>query len=126
MPQSPGATAPTTRQKANTTTRTQKELEEAEGQNTDIRSKEQAIDFLTAKQYLIPGNPINLLTLAYALLQIGSATTRGQKQITDGIRAVAFLLANASTQKIADEITEMVKSQIQEHIENLMSGVKDM
>jgi len=126
MPQSPGATAPTTRQKANTTTRTQKEMEEAEGQNTDVRSKEQAIAFLTAKQYLIPGNPIDLQTLAYVLLQIGSATTRGQKQITDGIRAVAFLLANASAQKIADEITEMVKSQIQEHIENFTSGVENM
>jgi hypothetical protein len=60
MPNSPGVMAPITRQKTNTTTRSQKELEEAEGQNTDVRSKEQAIDFLTAKQYLIPGNPIDL------------------------------------------------------------------
>jgi hypothetical protein len=63
MPQSPGTSAPMTRQKTNTTAKTQKELEDAEGQNTDVRSKEQAIDFLTAKQYLIPGNPIDLQTL---------------------------------------------------------------
>ena len=105
MPQSPGIAAPTTRQKTNTIIRSQKELEEAEGQNADVRSKEQAIDFLTARQYLIPGNPIDLQTLAYVLLQIGCAATRGQKQLADGIRAVAFLLANASAQKIADEVS---------------------
>ena len=126
MPQSPGITAPTTRQKTNTTTRSQKELEEAEGQNTGVQSKEQAIDFLTAKQYLIPSNPVDLQTLAYILLQIGSATTRGQKQLTDGIRAVTFLLTNASAQKIADEVTKMVKNQIQEHIENFTLGVENM
>ena len=126
MPQSPGIAAPTTRQKTNTIRRSQKELEEAEGQNTDVRSKEQAIEFLTARQYLIPGNPIDLQTLAYVLLQIGCAATRGQKQIADGIRAVAFLLANASAQKIADEVSEMVKNQIQEHIENFTTGVENM
>jgi len=126
MPQSPGATALMTRQKTNTTTRTQKELEEAEGQNMDVWSKGQAIDFLAAKQYLIPGNPIDLQTLAYSLLQIGSAATRGQEQLMDGIRAIAFLLANASAQKIADKVTEMVKNQIQEYIENFTSGVENI
>jgi len=126
MPQSPGITALTTRQKTNMTTSSQKELEEAEGQNMDVQLKKQAINFLTAKQYLIPGNPIDLQTLAYILLQIGSVATRGQKQLADGIRAVTFLLANASAQKIADEVSEMVKNQIQEHIENFTSGVENM
>jgi hypothetical protein len=44
----------------------------------------------------------------------------------DGIRAVAFLLANASAQKIADKVTEMVKNQLQEHIESFTSGVENM
>jgi methyl-accepting chemotaxis protein len=126
MPQSPGIAALMTRQKTNMTIRSQKELKEAEGQNMDVRLKEQAIDFLMVKQYLIPSNTIDLQALAYVLLQIGSAATRGQIQLADGIRAVAFLLANASTQKIADEISKMVKNQIQEHIENFTSGVENM
>jgi methyl-accepting chemotaxis protein len=126
MSQSPGTSAPMTRQKTSTTAKTQKELEDAEGQNTDVRSKEQAINFLTAKQYLIPSKPIDLQTLAYMLLQIGSAPSRGQKQLTDGIRAVAFLLANANTQRIANKIAEMVKNQLQEHMENFTSGIENM
>ena len=124
----PEVAAPITRQKANTTTakKTQKELEDAEGQNTDVRSKQQAVDFLTAKQYLIPSNPIDLQALAYVLLQLGCATTRVPKQVTDGIRAVAFLLANASAQQITDEITSMVKNQLQEHIEVFSSNTEDM
>ena len=128
MSPSPEAVAPITRQKANTTTakKTQKELEDAEGQNTDVRSKQQAVDFLTAKQYLIPGNSIDLQALAYILLQLGCATTRVPKQVADGIRAVAFLLANASAQQIADEITSMVKNQLQEHIEEFTSNLENM
>ena len=126
MLQSPGATASMTRQKTNMTTRSQKELKEAEGQSTDIQSKEQAVEFLMVKQYLIPGNPTDLQTLAYVILQIGSMTTKGQKQLVDGIRTVTFLLANASAQKIADEVTEMVKNQLYEHIENFTSEVENM
>jgi len=99
MSPSPDVTAPMMRQKvnANATKRTQKELEEVEGLSIDIQSKEQAIKFLTAKQYLTPGNQADLQTLAYVLLQIGNTTGRIPKQVTDGIRAVAFLLTNAST-----------------------------
>jgi len=128
MSPSPEAVALITRQKANTTTakKMQKELEDAEGQNTDMQSKQQAIDFLTAKQYLIPGNPIDLQALAYVLLQLGCATNRILKQVVDRIRAVAFLLANASAQQIADEIMHMVKNQLQEHIEVFTLNVENM
>jgi methyl-accepting chemotaxis protein len=128
MSLSPDAAVPMTRQKANTNTtkRTQKELEEAEGQSTDVRSKEQAIEFLTAKQYLIPGKQVDLQTLAYVLLQLGSATVRAPKQVKDRIRAVAFLLANASAQQITDKITTMVKDQLQDHIEVFTSNIENM
>jgi hypothetical protein len=126
MSQSSGTSAPVTRQKASMITRSQKDLEEAEGQNTDVWMKEHTISFLTAKNFIIPGNPLDIQTLAYVLLQIGSMMTRGQKQIMDLIRAVALLLANASVQRIAEEITEMVKSQLQEHIKQFMAGVEDI
>jgi len=116
------------RQKLNTNTakRTQKELEEVEGQSTNVWSKEQAIEFLTAKQYLTPGNQADLQTIAYILLQLGSTTGRIPKQVTDRIRAVAFLLTNASTQQIMDKITTMVKYQLQEHIEAFTSNIENM
>jgi hypothetical protein len=126
MSQSSRTSAPVTRQKASTITRSQRDLEEAEGQNMDVWMKEQAINFLIAKNFIIPGNPLDIQTLAYVLLQIGSMMTRRQKQITDLIRVVALLLANASTQRIAEEITKMVKSQLQVHIEKFTAGVEDI
>ena len=122
------AAAPITRQKANTTiaTKTQKELKDAEGQSTNIQLKQQAINFPTAKQYLIHGNPIDLQALVYILLQLGCVTTRVPKQVADGIRAITFLLANTSAQQITNKIMTMVKNQLQEHIEVFTSNIEDM
>jgi hypothetical protein len=53
--------------------KTQKELKNAEGMATDVRTKEQAVNFLTSKDYLIHGNPVDLPTLSYVLLQLASA-----------------------------------------------------
>jgi len=47
-----------------------KELENVEGMATDVRTKEQAVSFLTLKDYLIHGNPVDLsryLTYFYSL-----------------------------------------------------------
>ena len=52
MSQSPAPIAPQMRQKTAATTakKTQKDLENANGLNTNIRTKEQAIEFLIAKE----------------------------------------------------------------------------
>lgn len=70
MFQSPGSQAPTTRQKAvaSLTKKSRAKLEAADGLNMDIRSKEQAIMYLTAKEYLIPGKPTDLQILSHVLL----------------------------------------------------------
>ena len=60
--------------------KTQKELENTEGINTDVRSREQAIAFLQAKEYLVPGKSVNLHTLAHVLLQFGNAAVQVPKQ----------------------------------------------
>lgn len=129
MSQQPTNTPPHTRQKTNTSTtkKSQKELENAEGSNTDVRTKEQAIIFLTTKEYLTPDKPADLQTLSHVLLQFSSATTaRIPKLVTDGIRAVAFLIADAGAQQMATEITEIVKTQLQEHMETFTSEVETM
>jgi methyl-accepting chemotaxis protein len=107
-----------------TNKKTQKELENAEGLTTDVRSKEQAVAFLQAREYLVPGKPIDLHTLAHILLQFGNAAARVPKVITDGIRAVAFLMTEASAQQMAEEITDIVKIQIQEHMESLTTNTE--
>lgn len=86
-----------------------KELESTKGINTDVHSKEQAITFLQGKDYLVPGKPIDLFTLAHVLLQFGNVAIKVPKIITDGVRVVTFLMANTSMQQMANEISLMVK-----------------
>ena len=107
----PAPTPLQTRLKTNATTmikkkkNTQKELKNVEGMATNVRTREQAINFLTSKEYLIHGNPVDLPTLSYILLQLTSVASKGPKALTDGIRAVALLLTDANRQQMADAIT---------------------
>jgi hypothetical protein len=119
MSQSPGSHTPTTRQKtvAFLTKKTRAKLEAADGLNTNIRLKDQAITYLMVKDYLIPGKPANLHILSQSLLQFG-INTKLPKPVMDGIRAVAILMADVSIQQLANEVTAMVKTQIQEHMES--------
>jgi gas vesicle protein len=96
--------------------------------NTDVRTKEQAIAFLTAKEYLIPGKPTDLQTLSHVLLQFGHAAAglRMSKTLTDGIRAVALLLAEAGSQQLATEITATIKNQLQEYMESFTTDIETM
>ena len=48
------------------------------------------------------------------------------KALTDGIRAVAILMADAAAQHMADEITAVVKTQLQEHLEAFTTDVETM
>lgn len=129
MSQLPIPSPPQTRQKTSTTTvrKTQKELENADELNTDVvRSKEQAIAFLTSKEYLIPGKSVDLQTLSHVLLQFGNAAVKMPKALTDRIRAVAFLLIEAISQQMAAKITATVKMQLQEYIEAFTANVETM
>jgi hypothetical protein len=119
---------PTTRLRSTPTVtkKSTKELENAEGINTDMQTKEQAIIFLQGRDYLVPGKPANLQTLAHVLLQFGNASIKMPKVIMDGIRAVAFLMANTNTQQMANKVAEMVKIQIQEQMEAFNTNVETM
>jgi len=121
-------TPPQTRQKTMTMTtkRSQKDTENAENINTDVWMKEEAISFLTTKEYLLPGKPADLLTLSHILLQLGMAAVRMPKVLTDGIRAIVILMANTAAQHMADEITTIVKTQLQEQLETFSSSVETM
>jgi hypothetical protein len=118
----PASTTLQTRQKMNTSTmkknKKQKELENVEGMATDVRTKEQAVSFLTSKDYLIHGNPVDLPRLSYILLQLVSTVSRGLKALTNGIRAVTFLLTDVNRQQMADAITASVKSQLDKYTEH--------
>jgi hypothetical protein len=78
---------PQTRQKTRTTMmkKSQKELESADGINTNVQMKEQASMFLTMKEYPTLGRPVDLQTLSHILLQFRNATTKMLKILTDGI-----------------------------------------
>jgi hypothetical protein len=91
-----------------------------------MRTKEEAIVFLTTKEYLLPGKPADLLTLSHILLQLGTAVVRMLKVLTDRIRAVAILMADAAAQHKADEITTIVKIQLQEHMEIFATNIETM
>jgi hypothetical protein len=128
MLQPPAPTPPQMRQKTTTSTtkKPQKDTENMEGINTNVRTKEEAIRFLTTKEYLLPGKPADLLTLSHILLQLGTAAVRMPKVLTDGIRAVTILMADAAAQHMADEITTMVKTQLQEHLEAFVTNMETM
>ena len=91
-----------------------------------MRTKEQAIAFLTSKEYLNPNKTIDMQTLAHILLQLRNTAPRVPKPITDRIRAVAFLLADAGTQQMANEITTMIRTQLNEHMETLTFSAESM
>jgi predicted nucleic acid-binding Zn-ribbon protein len=52
--------------------------------------------------------------------------SRGPKALTDGIRAVAFLLTDVNRQQTADAITTSVKSQLDEYMETFAANVETM
>ena len=124
----PVASPPTTRLRSTpvTSKRGTRELANAEGTNTDIRTKEEATIFLQSREYLVPDTQADLLTLAHVLFQLGVPTTRTPKIVTDGIRAVAFLIADAAAQQMAGEITTLVKSQLQDHLGEFNDSVETM
>jgi hypothetical protein len=93
---------------------------------TDVRTREQAVNFLTSKEYLIHGNHVDLPTLSYVLLQLASTASRGPKALTDGIRVVAFLLTDTDRQQTADAITTSVKTQLDEYMETFATNVETM
>jgi methyl-accepting chemotaxis protein len=109
-----------------TAKKTQKDLENADSLNTDVRTKEQATEFLIAKEYLNPGKPTDLQTLSHILFQLRHPMIRMPKVLTDRIRAVTILLADASAQQMADMITETIKSQLQECMTAFMAEVETM
>ena len=128
MSQSTAPAIPQTRQKTSaiTTKKTQKDTDNSDGLNTDVRTKEQAIAFLTIKEYIVPGKPVDLQTLAHILLQFGHSAAKMSKPLMEGIRSVAFLIADAAAQNMADDITTMVKEQLQEHMETFNMNVETM
>ena len=106
MSQTPSSSPPvTTKQRgtSSTTKKTQKELENADSIDTDVRSRKQAIVFLQAKEYLVPGKLVNLQTLAHILLQFGNAVVWVPKVVMDGIRAVTFLIADVGAQQMEEK-----------------------
>ena len=58
----------------------------------EIQTKEQAISFLLDKNYILPGNHVNLQTLAHVLSQLGAAARKMLKTLTDGISAIVVLM----------------------------------
>lgn len=84
-----------------------------------------------AKDYITPGVPITLQTLAHALSQIASASNKTPntgtwKALTDSISAVAILIKDYATQQVINEIVTSVKAQLQEHLESFTNNVETM
>jgi hypothetical protein len=67
------------------TKKPQKDLENTEVINTDVQTRDDAIGFLTSKEYPLPGQPADILALSHILLQLGTAAVRMPKALTDGI-----------------------------------------
>jgi hypothetical protein len=108
------------------TKKMQKDSDNADGLNTDVGMKEQAMEFLIAKEYMVHGKLFDLQTLSHILFQFGNTAIRLLKALMDGIRAVAFLLEDASAQYMADMITATIKSQLKECIEAFTTKVETM
>jgi len=92
----------------------------------DVETKEQAIAFLTVKEYIVPGKPVDLQTLAHIPLQFGHSAMKKSKPLMEGIRSIALLIADVAAQNMVDDITMMVKEQLQEHMENFNMNVETM
>jgi len=78
------------------------------------------------KEYIVPGKPVDLQTLAHILLQFGHSAAKMSKPLMEGIRSVDLLIANAAAQNMANDITTMVKEQLQEHIEDFNMNMETM
>lgn len=70
-----------------------------------MKSKLQAIAYLTTGDYIIPDKPVNLHTLSHILLQF-RITNKLLKLVTDGIRPISFLIEDAHSQQIAITIAK--------------------
>jgi len=128
MTQPPTSTQSQTRQKSTAAPagKTQKNPKEPECINTDVRTKEQALAFLHARDYLVPGKLVDLLTLSNILFQFSYAATKMPKPLTNGIQAIAFLLVDATAQHIVEEVTTAVKAHLQEQLESFNVNVETM
>ena len=103
-----------------------KDLTNAEVANSDIRTKEQAMDFLISKDYVDPGNSINLQILAHVLSQLVSTAFKMPKALTDGIAAIAILIDDLVTQQLINDVVTAVKTQLQEHLDSFTSNIEVM
>jgi len=103
-----------------------KDPKETEHINTDVHSKEQALTFLHTRYYLIPSKPVDLLTLSNILLQFSYTATKMPKPLTDGIRAIAYLLADVTVQHIVEEVMTAIKTHLQEQMESFNVNVETM
>ena len=79
--------------------KTQTELKNTEGINMDGRSREQAIAFLQAKEYLVPGKSVDLHTLAHVLLQFGNVVVQAPKVVIDGISSSLWMQVHSKWQE---------------------------
>ena len=105
--------------------KTRKELEEVADLQTTIRRKQQVIDYFTIGDYFLADKQIDMYILFHVLLQF-SVNGKTLKPITDGIRAVTFLMEDTYALHIADRITDMVKKKIEEQIKMLSTSIGDM
>jgi hypothetical protein len=124
-----GSIPPLTRFKTGTlptNKRPQKDPTNIENPNNDVQSRAQAIDFLTAKEYLTPGNPVTLQVLAHVLSQLGAAANKMPKAFTDGITAVVLLMNDYAAQQTINEIVGAVTTHLQEHLDTFSSNVETM
>lgn len=108
------------------TKKSTKELTDAVGENTDVRDKKQAVEFLHKFQYLAPGETPELSMLADTLLRLTHAVGRMPKQTSDGIRAVAILIQDVAADQIAEEIATRVQEKLEGHMQVLREGLEDM
>jgi hypothetical protein len=87
MLQPPASTPPLTRQKTATTAtkKPQKDSDNVDTINTNVWTRDDAIGFLTSKEYLLPSKLADTLTLSHILLQLETMAVRMPKALTDRI-----------------------------------------
>lgn len=105
--------------------KTRRELEDADNVNTTVKSKQQAIAYLTTSDYIPQGASVNPQTLAHVLLQL-SVSNKIPKTMMDVIRAVAFLMEETYEQQLAKGIVDIVKEKLEEQLGNYASNVETM
>ncbi|KAF8809754.1 hypothetical protein BYT27DRAFT_7016752, partial [Phlegmacium glaucopus] len=79
-------------------------------------------------EYLVPGEPTNLIDLSYALLQFAHGA-KFTKATTDIIRAFALVMTDIATHHIAEELVASVKTQMINQMElynNQVETMRDM